>query len=227
MRELPAWFKQPLPDVAALDRMRSVLNTGALHTVCADARCPNTGRCWGKGTATFMILGDVCTRACRFCAVGHGRPSVVDEDEPRRVVQAVKELGLKYVVLTSVTRDDLPDEGASHFARTVRAVKEFSAGTRVELLVPDFSARAVCFETVAGAGADVIGHNIETVRRISTALRPQADHERSLRALSVARQVPGRHRVKSGLMVGLGETDAEVLGALAELKGAGCDMVTI
>ena len=174
-----------------------------------------------------MILGDVCTRACRFCAVGHGRPSVVDEDEPRRVVQAVKELGLKYVVLTSVTRDDLPDEGASHFARTVRAVKEFSAGTRVELLVPDFSARAVCFETVAGAGADVIGHNIETVRRISTALRPQADHERSLRALSVARQVPGRHRVKSGLMVGLGETDAEVLGALAELKGAGCDMVTI
>jgi lipoic acid synthetase len=174
-----------------------------------------------------MILGDTCTRACRFCAVKSGRPSAVDEGEPSRIAGAVKDLGLGYVVLTSVTRDDLLDEGAVHFARTVRAVKEISSGVRVELLVPDFSARPECFETVIESGPDVIGHNIETVRRISKALRPQADHDRSLRALRAARQVPGGHLVKSGLMVGLGETDAEVLEALVELKAAGCDIVTV
>lgn len=207
--------------------MRALLSAQSLHTVCEGARCPNAGRCWAKGTATFMILGDTCTRSCRFCAVKSGRPSEVDEDEPRRIADAVRSLGLKYVVLTSVTRDDLPDEGAAHFARTVRAVKEVSAAIKVELLVPDFSGRPACFQTVVEAGADVVGHNIETVRRLSKALRPQADHDRSLQALRIARQIPGRHLVKSGLMAGLGETDAEMLEALAELKAAGCDVVTI
>ena len=211
----------------AMGRMRTLLRIHALHTVCESARCPNTGRCWGKGTATFMILGDTCTRACRFCAVKSGWPSAVDEDEPRRMAGAVKDLGLKYVVLTSVTRDDLPDGGAAHFAHSVRAVKEISPDVKVELLVPDFSARRACFETVAQAKPDVIGHNIETVRQISRELRPQADHDRSLQALRMARQVPGRHFVKSGLMVGLGETDAEVIEALSELRVAGCDIVTI
>jgi lipoic acid synthetase len=225
--ELPAWFAQPLPDAMAMGRMRTLLRAHALHTVCENARCPNASRCWGKGTATFMILGDTCTRACRFCAVKSGRPSPVDEDEPRRIALAVKDLGLKYVVVTSVTRDDLPDEGAAHFARTVRAVKEISPDVKVELLVPDFSARRECFETVAEAKPDVIGHNIETVRSVSKVLRPQADHDRSLGALRIARNVPGRHFVKSGLMVGLGEADAEVLAALSELRVAGCDIVTI
>jgi lipoic acid synthetase len=227
MRELPSWFRQPLPDAVALERMRTLLSARSLHTVCEGARCPNTGRCWAKGTATFMILGDTCTRACRFCAVKSGRPSAVDEDEPGRMAGAVKSLGLKYVVLTSVTRDDLPDEGAVHFARSVRAVKEVLPSVKVELLVPDFSARLECFQTVVEAGADVVGHNIETVRRLAQVLRPQADHDRSLRSLRIARQIPGAHFVKSGLMVGLGETDAEVLAALAELKAAGCDIVTI
>ncbi len=227
MGDLPSWFRQQLPDATALGRMRGVLKAHALHTVCEGARCPNTGRCWAKRTATFMILGDACTRACRFCAVKHADPSSLDQDEPRRIAAAVKELGLKYVVLTSVTRDDLPDEGAGHFAQTVRCVKEISAGIKVEVLVPDFSARRECFEVVAAAGPDVIGHNLETVRRISGALRPQADHDRSLLALRMLRQVPGEHLVKSGLMVGLGETDTEVLQALAELQKAGCDIVTV
>lgn len=174
-----------------------------------------------------MVLGDTCTRACRFCAVKHGIPSAVDADEPQRIADAVKVLGLKYVVLTSVTRDDLPDEGAGHFARCVRALKEYCPGIRVELLVPDFSARAECFRLVASSGMDVIGHNIETVRRLSKVLRPQADHARSLEALRIARQATGPRFVKSGLMVGLGETDAEVVQALAELKDTGCDIVTI
>jgi lipoic acid synthetase len=227
MRELPVWFTQPLPDGMAMGRMRTLLRSHSLHTVCEGARCPNASRCWGKGTASFMLLGDTCTRACQFCAVKSGRPSAVDDDEPRRIALAVKDLGLKYVVLTSVTRDDLPDEGAAHFARTVRAVKEIDADIRVELLVPDLSARRACFETVAEAGPAVIGHNIETVRQISKALRPQADHDRSLQALRLARNVPGRHFVKSGLMVGLGETDVEVLEAMSELRVAGCDIVTI
>lgn len=227
MHELPSWFSQPLPDGMAIGRMRTLMRTHGLHTVCESARCPNANRCWGRGTATFMVLGDTCTRACRFCAVRNGVPEAVDGDEPRRVACAVKDLGLKYVVLTSVTRDDLPDGGAAHFAATVRAVRELCPDTLVEVLVPDLSAKRECFEALAAAGPRVIGHNIETVRQISKALRPQADHDRSLEALRMARQVPGRHFVKSGLMVGLGETDVEVLEAMDELRVAGCDIVTI
>lgn len=195
--------------------------------MCEGARCPNMGQCWNSGTATFMILGGTCTRACLFCAVATGTPDPVEEDEPRRMAGAVQALGLRYVVITSVTRDDLEDEGAGHFARTVRALRDTVPQVKVELLVPDFSARAACYEAVAEAGPDVVGHNIETVRRLSRALRPQADHDRSLRALALARSLAGAGLVKSGLMVGLGETDHEVVEALAELKDAGCDIVTI
>jgi lipoic acid synthetase len=185
------------------------------------------GRCWNKGTATFMILGDHCTRACRFCAVKSGAPLAVDPDEPGRVAAAVHELGLKYVVITSVTRDDLRDEGAEQFAAVVTAIRQSSLTTKVELLVPDFSARKDCLDQVLAASPDVFGHNIETVRRLSSLLRPQADHDRSLKLLKMARQHVAGICVKSGLMVGLGETDGEVLGALEELRSAGCDVVTI
>ncbi|MBF0330997.1 MAG: lipoyl synthase [Candidatus Omnitrophica bacterium] len=227
MPELPVWFRQELPDPVKFSRMRSVLRQHGLHTVCEGARCPNTGRCWNKGAATFMILGDHCTRACRFCAVKNGLPLAVDPDEPWRVADAARALGLKYVVITSVTRDDLVDEGAGQFAATVRAIKETSMAIKVELLVPDFSARQDCLEAVLAAGPDVFGHNIETVRRLSPVLRPQADHDRSLKFLGMARTCAGDVRVKSGLMVGLGETDEEVLTALRELKDAGCDVVTV
>jgi len=174
-----------------------------------------------------MILGEHCTRACLFCAVKSGMPARLDLKEPERVADAVQALGLKYVVVTSVTRDDLPDGGAGQFAAVVRAIRESSPDTRVELLIPDFSARAECLNIVFGAQPDVLGHNIETVRRLSSRLRPQADHERSLRLLSMACARAGDVWIKSGLMVGLGETDDEVLEALKELKGAGCDVVTI
>jgi lipoyl synthase len=227
MPELPCWFRQQLPDPAAFSRMRARLRGHGLHTVCEGARCPNMGQCWNKGSVTFMVLGDICTRACGFCAVRTGRPAEVDADEPRRIAAAVGELGLAYVVLTSVTRDDLPDGGAGHFAATVRALKAASPSVRVELLVPDFMARQDAFEMVVEAGPDVIGHNLETVRRISKELRPQAGHERSLEALRILRKVFPRGIVKSGLMAGLGETDAEIIEALGELKAAGCDIVTV
>lgn len=226
IRPLPVWFRQEVPDARALRRMKELLRPSGLHTVCEGARCPNLGRCWGRGTATFMILGDVCTRSCRFCAVKSGAPLAVDPDEPRRVAEAVQALQLKYVVITSVTRDDLPDEGAGHFAKVTRAIKAAVPGVIVEVLTPDFSARVACIQTVLEAGVDVFGHNLETVRRMSPFLRSKADYDRSLQTLKCARA--GRKvLVKSGLMAGLGETDDEILEALSELKAAGGDMVTI
>ncbi len=233
MLKLPQWFRQPLPDTEELARMRSVIKERALHTVCEGARCPNMAQCWSRRTATFMILGDTCTRSCRFCAVRTGRPLPVDQGEPGRIAQAINDLGVKYAVITSVTRDDLPDAGAGHFARTIRAIKDLCPSVKVEALVPDFYSHDAAyapyagFETVAAAGVDVIGHNIETVRRLSPLLRPQAGYDRSLRALRLAHSVSRGALIKSGLMVGLGETDVEVLAALSELKEAGCDVVTI
>ncbi|MFH0753254.1 MAG: lipoyl synthase [Candidatus Omnitrophota bacterium] len=227
MPELPEWFRQPLPDPVMFKRMRSLLRGHGLHTVCEGARCPNTGRCWNKGTATLMILGDHCTRACRFCAVKSGLPLAIDPLEPKRVAEAVFELGLNYVVITSVTRDDLPDEGAGQFAAVVRAIREISSGIKIELLVPDFTGRPDCLETVMAAQPDVFGHNLETVRRLAPLLRPQADHDRSLQFLRMARLKAGHVRIKSGLMVGLGESDHEVLETLRELRTAGCEWVTI
>jgi len=174
-----------------------------------------------------MILGDVCTRACRFCGVATGRPGEVAADEPVEVASAVETLGLQYVVVTSVTRDDLDDEGAGHFARTIRAVKERVPGVKVEVLIPDLHAREDFLNVVVEAGPDVVAHNIETVRRISPVLRPQADHDRSLRTLAVLRRLAKGAVVKSGFMVGLGETDDEVSGAFEELKDAGCELVTV
>ncbi len=207
--------------------MKDLLKERSLHTVCEGARCPNTGRCWGRGTATFMIMGDTCTRACHFCAVKTGVPVSLDADEPHRIAQSVRDLGLRHAVITSVTRDDLADGGAGHFAATVRAIRALAPTVSVEFLVPDLLARADRFETIATAEPQVIGHNIEMVRRLSRAWRPQADHDRSLEALRLARRSLHHGLVKSGLMVGLGEADHEVIEALAELKRAGCDVVTI
>jgi lipoic acid synthetase len=174
-----------------------------------------------------MILGDVCTRACRFCAVTSGTPAAVRTDEPPEVARAVTALGLRYAVITSVTRDDLEDEGASQFARTVRAVKEISPGVKVEVLIPDLHAREELVRAIVEARPDVIGHNVETVRCLSPVLRPQADHDRSLRTLAAARAAAPGALIKSGFMVGLGETDDEVFATFDELKAAGCDIVTV
>ena len=227
MSDLPAWFRQELPDPAKFKRMRSVLHRRGLNTVCQEARCPNTGRCWNKGSATIMILGERCTRSCRFCAVKSGAPLAVDAAEPQRVAEAIRELGLNYVVITAVTRDDLADKGAGQFAAVVKAIKDLSANIKVELLVPDFEGRQDCLDIVLASGVDVFGHNLETVRRLAPVLRPQSDHDRSLRVLSMARAKAGKICIKSGLMVGLGESDDEVIAALRELRTAGCDTVTI
>jgi lipoic acid synthetase len=224
--ELPPWFRQEVPDVEALRKMGELFRPHGLHTVCEGAKCPNLGRCWNKGTATFMILGGVCTRACGFCAVTHGVPVAAGEHEPARVAEAARALGLKYVVITSVTRDDLPDEGSGQFVRTTGAVRALCPSAVIEVLTPDFSGRAELVSRVVAAGPDVFGHNLETVRRIAPFLRSRADHERSLAVLKEAKG-SGAGLVKSGLMVGLGETDDEVLEALAEIRGAGADIVTV
>ncbi len=207
-----------------------------LHTVCQSADCPNRHECFNKGTATMLILGDICTRDCRFCAIGHGDPVPVDKDEPRRVAQAAKDLGLRYVVVTSVTRDDLPDGGAGMFAATVREIRSMLPASTVEVLTPDFEGEDEDIAAVLAAGPHVFNHNVETVRRLQSTIRPAADYDRSLSVLrfasawsACARRAGKRPRIvtKSGLMVGLGETDEEIRETMRELRSVGCEWLTV
>ncbi len=199
-----------------------------MHTVCDSAKCPNCWECWGLKTATFMILGDVCTRDCGFCAVRHGTPVPVDREEPARIARAVCELGLKHAVITSVTRDDLPDQGAGQFHNTIRAIRRECPGVTVEVLTPDFSGDPRLLEIVFGdAAPDVYAHNLETVPRLYPQARSRSSYLRSLELLSNAKKMGGDVRTKSGIMVGLGETKEEVVDVLEDLLGAGVDMVTI
>jgi lipoic acid synthetase len=194
--------------------------------VCENAQCPNVGECYSASTATFLIMGRSCTRDCGFCAVHHGRPAPLDPEEPQRVAAAASRLGLDYVVVTSVTRDDLPDGGAGHFAATIRALRE-GTGAEVEVLIPDFQGDAEALRTVLDAGPCVLNHNVETVRRLSPTVRPQADHERSLQVLRDSRVYRPEIPRKSGFMVGLGETDEETVELMGELRAAGCQILTI
>jgi lipoic acid synthetase len=219
---LPEWIRARY-DHERLHPMKGLLRRHGLSTVCEEARCPNIGECFSKPTATFMILGRRCTRNCGFCSIEKAIPFPPDEEEPLRVAMAANEMGLKYVVVTSPARDDLPDGGAGHFAETVREIKRHLPGAKVEVLTPDFNER---LHIVLEAGPDVFNHNVETVPRLYPIVRPKADYERSLRLLSLVKglsDIPA----KSGLMVGLGETFKEVLGVLRDLRKAGCDFVTI
>jgi len=207
---------------------RGVLEDLRLHTVCRSARCPNRAECWQRRTATFMILGERCTRNCSFCAVAHGRPSLVEEDEPARIAEAVNRLGLAHVVVTSVTRDDLPDGGAGHFAATVEAIRSGCPGTRIEVLAPDFQGNKQAMRTVLASGPDVFGHNIETVARLHPAVRDaRCSYERSLAVLRLAADEAPDIVAKSSLMIGLGETDVEIRQTLCDLRAAGCRAVCI
>ncbi len=221
----PAWLKVPIPSGRDYSRVRDLVRSEGLHTVCESARCPNIGECWNRQTATFMILGDICTRNCRFCAVTSGRPTGLDEEEPRRVGEAVAALQLSYAVVTSVTRDDLADGGASQFAAVIREIRARNPRCSVEVLIPDFGGDEEALKTVFDARPDVLNHNVETVPRLYPTVRPQADYQRSLHVLRLAAQA-GRV-AKSGLMVGLGETPSEVEEVLHDLYGAGCRLVTI
>lgn len=224
---LPPWLKVRLPTTEALRSTGKLLRANGLHTVCEGARCPNQGECWGAGTATVLILGDTCTRACRFCAVKSGRPGgVVDEGEPARVAAAVAASGLSYVVLTSVDRDDLPDGGASIYAATLRAIRAAVPGTRVEVLVPDYLGDSL--DVLLGAAPDVFAHNVEVVRRLTPSVRDRrASYDRSLEVLSTATRLRPGMPTKSSVMLGLGESRDEVVETLADLKNAGVRMVTL
>jgi len=225
---LPDWIKQQWASGENSEFTKSIVSRLGLHTVCQSARCPNQGECWKRRTATFMILGNVCTRNCAFCSVKSGRPEALDPDEPARVAEAVRELGIKHAVITSVTRDDLPDGGAAHFARTVEAVRAANPGTTVEVLVPDFLGDEAPVRTVLASVPEVFGHNIETVERLYDALRRRKITFRdALRVLETAAAHHSGSIVKSALMVGHGEEPAEVRATLRDLLAAGCEAVAI
>ncbi len=207
--------------------MKELFRGSRLHTVCESANCPNMGACWKQGVATFMILGGTCTRACRFCAVPAGRPDLLDPEEPHHVALAVKQLGLRYVVVTSVARDDIEDEGALQFAKTILAIRRLTPEVKIEVLIPDFSAKEGSLKILSDAAPEVISHNIETVRRLAPLLRPQASHDRSLSVLRAFRKLNSEAFVKSSLMVGIGETDEEIIEVMGELRDTGCQILTI
>ena len=225
--ELAPWLVRRLPPPGQMARVSRLLDRGRLGTVCVSAQCPNLCECFGRGVATFLILGPNCTRSCRFCAVPKGPPAPPAPDEPLRVAQAAAELGLKYVVVTSVTRDDLPDGGAGQFAAVVRELKRAIAGVKVELLVPDFGGSEAALATVLEAGPDVLAHNVETVPRLQRLLRPGASWSRSVGLLARAREAAPGVVIKSGLMLGVGEQPQEVEQAMAELREAGCEILTL
>jgi len=230
-RRHPDWLKVPVPSGEAVRDLRRLVRGLHLNTVCEEARCPNLGECWDERTATIMILGETCTRACGFCAVRTGRPTWFDADEPRRVAEAVAALGLDHVVVTSVARDDLADGGASIFAETIQGIRELRPETGIEVLVPDFDGQEGPLRAVVEAAPDIVDHNLETVERLQSSVRRRARYGRSLGVLARARMLAGdagiRLHTKSSLMVGLGETEDEVLAAFRDLREVGCDIVTV
>jgi lipoic acid synthetase len=223
----PPWLKKRLPPFEDLMKVKSILDSADLHTVCEEARCPNLGECFSKGTATVLILGRICTRNCGFCAVEHGVSAPPDQEEPERVARAVKKMSLHYVVITSVTRDDLPDGGASHFAKTIHAIRALDRSIKVEVLIPDFKGDLSSLVTVLKESPDVLNHNIETIPRLYQDVRPQADYGRSLHLLKRAKEKATQTLTKSGFMLGLGETMEEILSLLRDLNDIGCDFLTI
>jgi lipoic acid synthetase len=226
-RRLPNWFKVRMPGGPTYLEVRAQLRSAELHTVCQEAACPNIGECWERRSATFMVLGDVCTRACRYCAVTSGKPVGLDLNEPDRLAQTVEQMGLRYCVITSVDRDDLPDGGAFIFKRCIEQIHDRVPGCQVEVLIPDFQGNWQALGGVLSAGPTVLNHNIETVRRVFSSVRPKGDYDRSLELLRRAKELAPGVPTKSGMMVGLGETMVEVRQTMADLRGAGCDLLTI
>ncbi len=223
----PKWLKVKLPAGERYFRLKALVRENRLNTVCEDARCPNIGECWGAGTATFMILGEICTRACKFCAVRTGLPSEYDLDEPRRIAEAIRQLGLKYAVITSVDRDDLEDGGAYIYAEAIRRTRAACPGIRIEVLIPDFGGRIEALKTVVEAGPDVLGHNVETVPRLFPLARSGSGYRQSIDHLRNAKSFAVPVTTKSGLILGLGERRDEILGVLRDLRDADVDMVTL
>jgi lipoyl synthase len=224
----PSWIKAKAPVAAEVRELTGILRNHSLHTVCEEANCPNLGECFQRGTATFMIMGDICTRRCPFCDVAHGRPAALDEQEPEHLAAAIQAMGLRYVVITSVNRDDLADGGAGHFGRCIGAIRATGSGVQIEILVPDFRGHVeAAFEGLAGNLPDVFNHNLETVPRLYREARPGARYSESLQLLQRFKARFTGIPTKSGLMVGLGETDEEILTVMRDLRAHGCDMLTV
>jgi len=225
---LPDWLRIPLPTSNTFSRTRSLLDELKLHTVCESAKCPNHWECWSKGTATFMIAGDRCTRACGFCAVSTAKPFALEADEPARVAEATRRMKLKHVVITAVARDDLKDGGAEHFRQTIEAVRRLNPGIVIEVLVPDFNENDASIDMVLAAEPQIYNHNLETVRRLTPGVRHRASYDRSLSVLATVKAKRGSGiYTKSGIMLGLGETEEEVLVAMEDLRRAKCDILTM
>jgi len=223
----PEWLRKRLPIGAEVQWMEGNLDENRLHTICQEACCPNQGECFSRGVATFLIMGNVCTRNCRFCAVNSGKPAALDTNEPLRLAGEVKRLGLRFVVVTSVTRDDLADGGAGHFVAVIEALHNECPGVGVEVLIPDLQGSHTALKTIIDAGPDVLNHNVETVPRLYPSVRARADYRRSIKLLRVARDLSPTLNTKSGLMLGLGETHEEVIEVMSDLRSALCDVITI
>jgi lipoic acid synthetase len=224
-RRFPAWLRKQLPPAGSAIRVKNAIADNNLHTVCDAARCPNRAECFSCGTATFLIMGNVCTRNCGFCGVEHGAPLTIDEKEPENVAASARALNLRHIVITSVTRDDLDDGGAGHFVRTVEACRSLNPASTIEILIPDFNGSAPAVGQVLSCRPDILNHNVETVPRLYPAVRPRAEYRRSMEILAAA--AASGLAVKSGFMAGLGESEAEILSVLADLRSAGCSIVTI
>jgi len=224
----PSWLKMKIPSGENYLKVRKTLQKYNLHTVCEEASCPNVSECWGVGTATIMIMGDVCSRGCKFCNVETGKPFELDSEEPQHVAKAIKEWNLRYVVITSVCRDDLPDEGSEHFARTIQCIKSECPNTVVESLIPDFSGNEKFIETIVKAKPNVIGHNVETVKRLSPSIRDlRANYKQSLNVLKYVKELDSKIFTKSSLMLGLGESEEEILQTAQELRDVDVDFITL
>ena len=226
-RKFPEWLKVKMPNGENYEHLKKLVQTNQLNTVCEDAKCPNIGECWDNGTATFMILGDICTRACRYCSVKSGKPVGLDLEEPKRLAETVATLDLKYAVITSVNRDDLPDGGASIFASCITQIRKKVPYCKVEVLTPDFEGSVKSLKTVITAKPDTFNHNIETVERIFPSVRAKGNYRLSLNVLKNAKEISADIITKSGIMVGLGETMPEIIQTLQDLRSVNCDLVTI
>ncbi len=226
-RRLPPWLRKTAGDMEKIHALKSKLRGKRLYTVCEEARCPNLGECWSRGVATFMIGGDTCTRACRFCAVKSGRPQALDPHEPENTAEMVEQLALRHVVVTAVARDDVADEGATHFAQTITAIRQRMPDTTIEILVPDFHGREECLRMVGDARPDIFNHNLETVRRLTPTIRSKARYDRSLQVLRDFKTLFPHIVTKSGIMLGLGETMDEVRVTMQDLRAHDCSVITI
>lgn len=224
---LPQWLKVAMPGGPGYLELKRLMRGQQLHTVCEEAHCPNIGECWERGTATFMILGDLCTRRCHYCAVTTGRPQGLDLQEPARLAAAVHELGLRYCVITSVNRDDLPDGGAFIFAACINRIRAQSPNCKVEVLIPDFAGSKDALARVMAAGPDVLNHNIESTRRLFPRVRPKGDYQLSLNLLAQAKELSPKAVTKSGIIVGMGETHEELVATMADLRAVDCDLLTV